>query len=154
MILAQPRETLSGEERWAAIKQRTTRGMLLHNAGAVAHLEGDFWAVRSSRGGFHHVDLGAETCTCEDYEFFGSKHGIPCKHIFCVAFGLASRRSGVREVRTVSVVAGDGFVAAGRAARRAEIFDRLLAAPDCEWCGAVADGNSDDGVALCNGCAR
>jgi hypothetical protein len=153
MILAQPRETLSEEELRRAIKERTTRGLLLHNAGAVAHLEGDFWAVRSSRGGFHHVDLAEETCTCEDYEFFGSKHGVPCKHIFCVAIGLASRRSGVRVIGLPAAIAGDPFAHAARRAHKAEIFDRLLAAPDCERCGAVAVLNTDDGVPLCERCA-
>jgi hypothetical protein len=46
---------------------------LAFNRGDVLHLEGDLWAVRSAtRGGFHRVDLTDETCTCEDFAYFGT----------------------------------------------------------------------------------
>jgi hypothetical protein len=125
---------LSPEERWAAIKQRTTRGMLVFNAGGVAHLEGDCWAVQSTRGGFHRVDLVAESCTCEDYAYFGSERGITCKHVYAAAIAHATRRT--HRARRVDVIAAD------------------LSSEPCERCGAVADLVTLDRVPLCEGCTR
>ncbi|HKH77338.1 MAG TPA: SWIM zinc finger family protein [Rubrobacteraceae bacterium] len=85
-------ETPTREERWRAIQERTTRGLLTFNAGGVAHLEADQWAVRSTRGGFHRVDLVEERCSCPDFEFFGREHGIPCRHVYAVAIAHATRR--------------------------------------------------------------
>jgi SWIM zinc finger len=47
-----------------------------------------------------------EECPCPDYQYGG---GRPCKHLIAVGIMHAARRSGVREVRTVRVAAGDGF---------------------------------------------
>ncbi len=85
-------QTATTEQRWRAIRERTTRGMLTFNAGGVVRLEGDLWAVRSTRGGFHRVDLGAETCTCEDFNHYGRAHGVNCRHIYAVAIAHATRR--------------------------------------------------------------
>ena len=113
-------------EHWRAIRERSTRGMLLFNSGPdFAHLEGDFWAVRSSQGGWWKVDLEEEACDCPDFEYFGSKHGIPCKHVFALAVARAARRSGVREVREVRVVAGDPFKAAQLARHLDSLEDQL-----------------------------
>ena len=107
-ILADDRHTTREAIR-QAIQQRTTRGMLTYNTGKVHRLEGELWAVPSTRGGFHKVDLGVEVCDCEDYVFFGRERGIGCRHVYAAAIANASRRSGVREVRTVRVAAGDGI---------------------------------------------
>jgi hypothetical protein len=88
--LAHP--SLAPEDRWRAIKERSTRGLLSYNGGVVLHLEGEAWAVRSSRGGYHRVDLDAETCTCEDFTHYGRAHDMNCRHIFAAAIGHATRR--------------------------------------------------------------
>jgi hypothetical protein len=49
------------------------------------------------------------------------------------------------------VAAGDPFVAAARA-RRAGIIAAGMASEECVRCGAVADTETDDGTALCEGC--
>jgi len=51
-------------DRWRAIRERSTRGMLLHNGGAVVGLEGETWRVRTPGGGSYRVDLAEESCTC------------------------------------------------------------------------------------------
>jgi hypothetical protein len=100
--LAYPaRAPITREERWRAIRERTTRGLMTFNAGGVAYLEGDCWAVRSSRGGFYRVDLAEETCDCPDYEHRAGQVGIACKHVYAVAIAHAARRSGVK-VRCVT----------------------------------------------------
>ena len=110
-ILADTRYTARQEVR-QAIRQRTTRGMLTFNTGKVQRLEGELWAVPSTRGGFHRVDLEVETCDCEDFAFFGSSAGVACRHIYAAAISNATRRSGVK-VQTIST-AGDPFAYAGR----------------------------------------
>ena len=110
-ILADTRHT-TREDIKQAIQQRTTRGMLTFNTGRVHHLEGDLWAVPSTRGGFHQVHLGREECDCEDFVFFGRDYGVGCRHIFAAAIANATRRSGIR-VRVVSA-AGDPFKAAAK----------------------------------------
>jgi hypothetical protein len=97
-----------------AIRQRTTRGMLTFNTGKVVHLESNLWAAPSTRGGFHQVDLAAESCDCEDWTFYAREHGIGCRHVFAAAIASASRRSGVREVRTIRVAAGDPIAYAAK----------------------------------------
>jgi hypothetical protein len=89
---ASAREPVAQEDRWRAIRERRTRGILTFNAGGVHHLEGDLWAVRSSRGGFHRVDLTDETCSCEDFTYYGSEHDVNCRHIYAVAIAHATRR--------------------------------------------------------------
>ena len=78
------------------IREHTTRGLLTLNGGKVHHLEGNLWAVPSSRGGFHELDLEHETCDCEDFAFYGRYHGVVCRHIYVSAIANASRRGGVR----------------------------------------------------------
>jgi hypothetical protein len=80
-------------ERWKAIKERASRGLLSYNAGDVVRLEGDLWAVRSStRPGFHRVDMSSESCTCEDFIHYGRLHDVSCRHINAVAIAHATRR--------------------------------------------------------------
>jgi hypothetical protein len=86
--------------------------MLTFNTGKVHRLEGELWAVPSTRGGFHQVDLGAEECDCEDFTFYGSAAGVGCRHIYAAAIANGTRRSGVK-VRTISG-AGDPIAYAGR----------------------------------------
>jgi hypothetical protein len=50
-----------------------------------------------------------EACECPDFEF-----GHTCKHLLAVGIMHASRRSSVREVRTLRVAAGDPFAYAGK----------------------------------------
>src|SRR5215203_2592730 len=100
------------EDRWRAIRERTTRGLMLYNSGPdFAHLEGDLWAVRSSRGGFHRVDLADETCTCEDFEHYGSVNDVACKHLFAVAIAHATRRARSEASRPCACI--DGWVYLG-----------------------------------------
>jgi hypothetical protein len=110
-ILADKRHTTTREDIRQAVRERTTRGMLTFNTGKVHRLEGELWAVPSTRGGFHQVDLGDEECGCEDFTFYGSVVGVACRHVYAAAIARASRRSGVK-VRAVSA-AGDPFAYAG-----------------------------------------
>lgn len=88
------RKPITREDRWRAIRERTTRGLLLFNSGPdFAHLQGDLWAVRSSRGGFHKTDLADETCSCEDFARYGSVNDVCCKHIVALAIAHATRRN-------------------------------------------------------------
>src|SRR5215204_2661352 len=97
-------QTISQEDRARAIKQRSTKGLLLYNSGPeFAHLEGSLWAVRASEGGYWTVDLDAETCACPDFVYFGSEHDVSCKHIAACAIAHAARRGRCRELRTLSV---------------------------------------------------
>jgi len=90
---ASAREPITQENRWRAIKERSTRGLLTYNADGVHHLEGDLWAVASTLGGFWHVDLAEEVCDCPDFEYFGSEHDVNCRHIIAVAIAHGTRRS-------------------------------------------------------------
>ena len=95
-ILADNRHTTREDIR-QAILQRTTRGMLAYNTGKVQRLEGGLWAVPSTRGGFHQVDLDQETCDCEDFTFYGSLVGVACRHIYASAIARARGRHGDRD---------------------------------------------------------
>jgi len=85
-ILADTSRTTTRE----AILQRTTRGMLTFNTGKVHRLEGELWAVPSTRGGFHQVDLSREECDCEDFTFYGRERGVACRHVYAAAIARAS----------------------------------------------------------------
>ncbi len=91
------REPTTREARWRAIRERTTRGLLAFNRGDVLHLEGDCWAVRSSRGGYHRVDLDSEVCGCEDFVHYGRVRDLCCKHIYAVAIAHGTRRGRRRQ---------------------------------------------------------
>src|SRR5829696_8021826 len=96
---ASAQTTLAPEERARAIRERSTRGLLLYNSDPdFAHLEGDLWAVRASEGGFYRVNLAEEVCDCPDFEFYGSEHDVCCKHLFACAIAHATRR-GCRQRR-------------------------------------------------------
>jgi hypothetical protein len=114
-ILADDHRHSTTEDIRQAIQQRTTRGMLTYNSGKVHRLEGVLWAVPSTRGGFHQVDLGAEECDCEDFTFYGSVHGVGCRHIYAAAIANGTRRSGVKVRTSFATATGDPFkAAAGR----------------------------------------
>ena len=87
-ILADNRHT-TREAIKQAILQRTSRGMLTYNAGRVHRLEGELWAVPSTRSGFHKVDLDQEACDCEDFTYYGSAVGVACRHIYAAAISRA-----------------------------------------------------------------
>src|SRR5215217_6124153 len=86
--LATPDE--AAQQRRAAIQQCTTRGLLTFNTGKVHRLEDELWAVPSTRGGFHQVDLSREECDCEDFMFYGRERGVACRHIYAAAIARAS----------------------------------------------------------------
>jgi hypothetical protein len=119
----------AAQQRRAAIQQRTTRGLLTFNTGKVHRLEGEVWAVPSTRGGFHQVDLAREECECEDFEFYGRDHYVACRHIYAAAIANASdarRRRGTTlrslaalEDQLVHELMGDE--------ERQELRDRVLA---------------------------
>ncbi len=90
-ILADTRHT-TRETIKQAIQQRTTRGMLTYNSGKVHRLEGELWAVPSTRGGWHKVDLDQEACDCEDFAFYGSLVGVACRHVYAAAIARARAR--------------------------------------------------------------
>ena len=92
------RHSTTREDIKQAIQQRTTRGMLTYNSGRVHRLEGDLWAVPSTRGGFHQVDLDQETCDCEDFTFYGSLVGVACRHVYAAAIARARGRRGDRDL--------------------------------------------------------
>jgi hypothetical protein len=92
-ILADTRHTTTREAIRLAILQRITRGMLTYNSGRVHRLEGELWAVPSTRGGWHKVDLGYEVCDCEDFTFYGSLVGVACRHIYAAAIAAAIARA-------------------------------------------------------------
>jgi hypothetical protein len=109
-ILADDHRHTTREDIRQAIQQRTTRGLLTFNTGRVHRLEGDVWAVPSTRGGFYQVDLGSEDCSCEDFTFYGQDHGVPCRHVYAAAIARASCRNGI-QVRSIGI-GGDPFACA------------------------------------------
>jgi hypothetical protein len=87
-------------KRVAAIRERTTRGMLLFNGAheRIHLLEGEVWAVPSSRGGFWRVNLSDETCGCQDfrYQCTNRETGEPvmgCKHVIAAAIARAKTQA-------------------------------------------------------------
>ena len=91
-----------------------------------------------------------ESCSCKDFQF-----GHTCKHLLAVGIMHAARRSGVREVRTVRVAAGDPFKAVSK--KRAATIATALAAEECVECGVSVAGPDEGVVALngdvlCHGC--
>jgi SWIM zinc finger len=91
-IVAQDQGDTTRDQIKQAILQRTTRGLLTYNTGKVHRLEGEIWAVPSTRGGFHQVHLDEETCDCEDFTFYGSAVGVACRHIYAAAIARARGR--------------------------------------------------------------
>lgn len=80
----------------------------------ITRVVDDLYLVPSSDGStWYKVVYGGEEerCSCPAFEFNAS---VSCKHLICVGIMHASRRSGVREVRTLSVAAGDPFAYAGK----------------------------------------
>jgi hypothetical protein len=106
-ILADTRHTTTEEIR-QAILQRTTHGMLTFNSGKVHRLEGELWAVPSTRGGFHQVNLADEDCDCEDFTFYGSAVGVACRHVYAAA--IARARDGRRDRRRGCSLCFGGYI--------------------------------------------
>jgi hypothetical protein len=149
-ILADDLRRTTKDDIRQAIQQRATRGMLTYNTGKVHRLEGELWAVPSTRGGFHQVDLAEEVCDCEDFTFYGRDHGIGCRHIYAAAIANASRRSGIR-IRTISA-AGDGLAYAAKKKRRAALALATISSL-CADCKAEEAGQGHHGE-LCCKCAK
>src|SRR5215210_944691 len=106
--IADHRHGPTRQDRWRAIRERGTRGLMAFNRGDVLHLEGDAWAVRSSQGGYYLADLAEETCNCPDFEHFGIANDACCKHLFAVAIAHATRRGQRRPCACI-----DGWVYIG-----------------------------------------
>jgi hypothetical protein len=86
------------KQRAQAIKERTTRGLLLYNRERerIHVLYGDVWAVPSSQGGFWRVNLADETCGCRDFRYACTDRdtGEPfmnCKHVTAAAIARAKQ---------------------------------------------------------------
>ena len=55
-----------------------------------------------------HVDLAEESCPCEVYEHFGSKHGIACRYVYAAAIARAKAQKRRRSFITAFFAAGEG----------------------------------------------
>jgi hypothetical protein len=84
---------------------------------------------------------GVESCSCKDFEF-----GHICKHLLAVGAMHAARRSGVREVRTARVAAGDPFRAAAKRKGCPACFGGYVTL------GIEEDGTTRDEAAPCRRC--
>jgi hypothetical protein len=85
-------------KRARAIRERTTRGMLLYDRERqrihCLSEAGELWAVPSSRGGFWRVNLSDETCGCQDHRYQCTDRDagavlMPCKHVIAAAIARA-----------------------------------------------------------------
>ena len=89
---------------------RELRALRLHEERGheITRIAPDVYRVPSQDGqrSYDVVYGEREECPCPDYQYGG---GRPCKHLLCIGILHAARRSGVREVRTVAVAAGDGI---------------------------------------------
>ncbi len=106
MTIAQPRTRPNHDTReLRALELYRTRG---HEIERIAP---NIYMVPSCTGsGAYRVDYALEVCGCRD---FARRRGN-CKHLLAVGILKASRRSGVKEVRTMRVVAGDPFAFAAK----------------------------------------
>jgi hypothetical protein len=119
----------------------------------------NLYRVPSCSGtGFYDVLYGGEheECPCPDFQFGRGRHA--CKHLIATALLFAARRSGVKEIRISSTIAGDPMAHAGK--RRAKTAS-------CDGCGrrfvigelvVLGEDNHDglthfDGDRLCRSCA-
>ena len=85
---------------------------LLEEYGEFRTLGDNLFEVPSHTGrGSYRVRYGGEveSCSCRDFGF-----GHVCKHLLAIGAMHATRRSGVKEVRTFAVAAGDPFLAAAK----------------------------------------
>jgi hypothetical protein len=107
-ILVHDQGNTTREDIKQAILQRTTRGMMTFNTGKVHQIDEGLWAVPSTRGGFYQVDLGTESCPCEDHTFFGHERGVACRHIYAAAIAREKRRLWLRRAaRVIAPIFGD-----------------------------------------------
>jgi hypothetical protein len=129
------------QDRWPAIRERATRGLLAYNAGCVLRLAGDAWIVRGTDPGpTDRVDLAAETCTCEDFTHYGRENDVCCKHLIACAIAHATRRGPRqrREDRPCACVGGWVYIGhvVERDGEEVEVYDRV----PCRRCRAGAHG--------------
>jgi hypothetical protein len=140
------------------IADRSERGLALfeERGSQIRALGEDLFEVPSCTGSrIYNVRYGGkvESCTCTDY---GVHRGeLSCKHLVAIGVLHASRRalpsearSGIREVRTVHVAAGDPFKAASRRALPRHKEDKEDKAPHACYGGWVYIGHTsvnDDG---------
>ena len=140
---ARPNPTTRAERALALFEER---GSLIRSVAA------DTYEVPSCgmRGKRYTVRYGGEveSCSCKDFEF----NGGPCKHLIATALLFAARRSGIREVRSIRVAAGDPI--AYRAKKACHCYggyhyigveenggEHLEAVP-CRRCNVRAEGGS------------
>ncbi len=122
-----------------ALELYRSRGDEIHRFGT-----GLYRVPSCSGGGYYTVDYLEETCTCPDHEIRREN----CKHILCVGILKASRRSGVREVRTLRVAAGDPFAYAAKRGGCPSCFAGYVTLTVEE------DGQERDEPAPCRRCSR
>jgi hypothetical protein len=87
--------TLNPEDRWRAIKQRSTKGLLLwiREQERIHQVEDGIFVVPSeTTGGFYVVSLDESRCNCPNHEWFGSRFDVACKHQVAAAISVAKRR--------------------------------------------------------------
>ena len=101
-----------------ALKLFEERGALIR-AVAADTFEVPSCGMRGKRYTVRYGGSVEESCTCKDFEF----NGGPCKHLIATALLFAARRSGVREVRTISVAAGDPIAHAAKRKGCAVCYD-------------------------------
>ncbi len=136
--LAQPAHPSTREAR--ALELYRTRGHEIHRFGT-----GLYRVPSCSAGGYYTVDYLEETCTCPDF-LHGRREN--CKHLLAVGILKASRRSGVREVRTLRVVAGDPFAYAAKRSGCPSCFAGYVTLTVEE------DGQERDEPVPCRRCSR
>jgi predicted nucleic acid-binding Zn finger protein len=120
-----------------ALRLFEERGHLIRTLG------GDRYEVPSGsyvgRSYFVHYGGSEESCSCSDFQYHGEDR--PCKHLLMVGIKHAAGRSGVREVRSTHLAAGDPFKAAKRAARALSVLapDPQYFEDEIDWRAALRD---------------
>jgi hypothetical protein len=104
MTIAHPR-TVPNTRELRALELYRERGAEIEIVG-----ENTFGVPSCTGRGLYEVRYGGgvESCSCPDFEF-----GHTCKHLLAVGIAHASRLSGIREIRVLTIVAGDPFAHAG-----------------------------------------
>ncbi len=126
---------------------REARALELHRTRSheIERIAPNIYMVPSCTGsGAYRVDYSLETCGCPDH----ARRRENCKHILAVGVTRASRRSGVREVRTLRVAAGDPFAYAAKRGTCPSCFAGYVTLTVEE------DGQERDESVPCRRCSR
>jgi SWIM zinc finger len=117
-----------------AIRERTLRGLQLYREQRerIYRIEGDVWTVPASNGGCWWVDLKNELCPCPDFEHYGSKHDVCCKHLIAAAIARAKRPPQAHRPQDHPHACLDGYIYLGQMVESAhdlagevEVYERL-----------------------------